>query len=236
MNQVTWVDANRGNDANAGTEQAPLQTLAKAVQATPAGGAIFLRPGTYSSNLLKGGSNRPYWTTIESAPGGDRGQVEIGAGRPGTQRLHFKNVTLFCDVPKGYGTILAGENGKHVVWLDNCKCYNKKGRWAGGTSTFGNRYESYITGGVTTEMGNGPGGSLIHNHFVNAKQPMGSDVTTGNPFYLEPVKKDYSIQTNSPAWGNGYHLQCVPADIDGTPCPANGRNRGCYARPGARKL
>lgn len=384
VKQVTWVDAQNGNDANAGTEQAPCQTLAKAVRMTPAGGTIYLKPGIYSAAALKGGSNRPYWTTIACAPGVGRDQVEIGAGRPGTQRLRFKDVTLFCDIQKGYGAILAGENGKHWVWLENCKCYNKKGRWAGSTVTFGNGYGAFITGGVTTEMRNGPGGSLIrdhvlhkicsdawtgcglvvnsscidldrgrteahpdfhqshavppnwvenvilynvrgydcvsqglfglrlrnsafvnvviekvntvmrsqysgpmenvlflhlnivdqvwnwrgdftptdvqvingifssmglhqltgstngltlhHNHFVNAKQPMGSDVTMGPPLYLDPSNNDYSIQSNSPAWGTGYYLQCVPADIDGTPYPGNGRNRGCYAKPDARKL
>jgi len=161
---VKWADAAGGSDANPGTEALPYKTLAKAVKNTPSGGTVYLKTGSYSSDALGGGSARPYWTTVAAAPGVDRDLVEVGRGRPGTQRIKWKDLTLFADYTGGYYTILVGEDGNHSVWIDNVKTYNKRGRWAASAITFGNRYVSYVTGGVTTEMANGPGGSLIRDH------------------------------------------------------------------------
>jgi hypothetical protein len=69
-------------------------------------------------------------------------------------------------VTSGYGTVLSGENGNHMTWLDDCKVFNLGGRWSGSSQTFGNRYVHYITGGITTEMMNGPGGELVRDHTV----------------------------------------------------------------------
>ncbi|NLF31723.1 MAG: DUF1565 domain-containing protein [Planctomycetes bacterium] len=374
---VKWVDPANGSDADAGTEEAPYATLVKAVKSTPAGGTINLQAGTYSSNALGGGSSRPYWTTIQAAPGVDRADVEIGPGRPGTQRLKWTNVTLFGDWSDGaYHTILTGEGGSHSVWLDDCYVYNKPGRWASGAIAFGNKYVSYITGGVTTQMANGPGGSIIRGHtldtitsdawtggsrlvvnsqcigidpgstgahpdfhqsyttapnfvedvilynvrgyacksqglfgsrlrnsaFVNvlferttdtvmysqysgpmdnvmflhiniinqswlwrddyvgtnvkvynsifgsmgtyndpditgvdvdsshfSSTPMGTNITTGSPGYLDPAARNYRLDPSSPAFRSGRPLQCVPADIDGVAFDAAAPNRGAYA-------
>ena len=120
-----------------------------------------------------------------------RDDVEIGPGRPGTDKLLFQNVTLYTN-PKdrGYNTILAGEQGKTIVWLDNCKCYNKKGRWEGGGNVFGNRYVPYLTGGITTDMSDGPGGVLMRDHkmvkitsdaFTGVQTAINSSVEDINP-------------------------------------------------------
>lgn len=373
-----WADAERGADTNPGTEQAPFQTLAAAMRKTPPGGTVNLRPGTYSADRLGGGSARPYWTLIQAAPGVERDAVRIGPGRPGTQRLLFRHVTLFCEADQGrYATILMGENGRHAVWLDDCKTHNTKGRWAANSTPFGNRYTAYVTGGVTTDMGNGPGGSLLrdhvietlasdaftgsgrlvvncscrgidpgptgahpdfhqshavapdwcedvilynvrgtdcvsqglfgtrlrnsafvnvafekgrtvmcsqysgpmenvlflhlsivnqswlwrkgyaptdvrvanslfpsmdgcagdgsaglwvdHGHFADPGRTCGTEATTGNPQFTDPAAKDFHLAAGSPAQGNGRFLQCVPADLEGRPHPAEGRNRGAYA-------
>ncbi|MCE9612832.1 MAG: DUF1565 domain-containing protein [Lentisphaerae bacterium] len=378
VGQTNWVDAVKGDDGNAGTPAAPFRSLAKAVQSTPAGGTINLQPGTYSSEALDGGDNRPYWTTIQAAPGVDRDAVEVGPGRPSTQRLRWHHVTLYCDYAgNAYMTILNGENGNHLVWLDDCKAWNKQGRWAAESLTFGNRYVAYVTGGLTTEMCDGPrgavlvrdhtiekitsdawsgGGKLVvnsrchdinagqteahpdfhqayagdgwtgdvilynvrglacnsqglfgqrlcdsafvnvlfergdwqllsqyddqmqnvlflhltivnqswlwrdhfaptnvvvangifrsmdmsnddehpellvaDNHFVDAANVMGHGITTGDPRFRDPTAHDYRLLPDSPAHESGHPLQCVPADIDGVPHPAAGRNRGCFA-------
>ena len=76
-------------------------------------------------------------------------------------------MTLYSDPPShAYNTILVGEQGKAVVWVDDCRLYNKKGRWGGGGVAFGNRYVPYITGGLTTEMDDGPGGVLMRGHQI----------------------------------------------------------------------
>jgi hypothetical protein len=174
--QTNWGDSVHGDDSGLGTATAPWRTLAQAIKRTPSGGTINLKPGSYASDALNGGSSRPYWTTIQAAPGVSRDAIEVGPGRPSTQRLLWRGVTLFCDIESTYTSILTGENGNHMVWLDNCKAYNKKGRWAAGAQTFGNRYVAYVTGGVTTEMGNGPTAELIRNH---ALETITSDAWTG---------------------------------------------------------
>jgi len=375
-----WVDAAAGLDTNPGTEAAPLRSLAAAVKKTPAGGTINLQAGTYASASLGGGAKRDYWTTIQAAPGVERDEVNIASGRPSTQRLRWHNLSLFCDVGSGnYTTILAGENGSQQVWLDGCRAYNKQGRWGADSTTFGNRYVAFVTGGVTTEMCNGPGASLIRdhriekitsdaftgsdklvvnsvcrdidagstgahpdfhqsyspepnwvqdvilynvsgtecisqglfgsrlrdsafvnvmfekgdtvmysqysgpmenvlflhltivrqswlwrdsyspadvhvingvfqnmtgyvgdgsaglwiadNHFVDPSRAPGANATTGDPHFANVTTHDFHLLKPSPAIGSGRTLQCVPADINGVPHPATGRNRGAYATP-----
>ncbi len=174
---TNWVDAAEGLDTNPGTEAEPFRSLAAAVKKTPVGGTINLQAGTYSSASLGGGSKRDYWTTIQAAPGTERDAVEIAGGRPSTQRLRWRNLSVFCDYRGGYTTIMVGENGSHLIWLDNCRAYNKQGRWAADSTTFGNRYVAYVTGGLTTEMNNGPGASLIRDHRI---EKIGSDAFTGS--------------------------------------------------------
>lgn len=160
---ISWADSVNGSDSNDGSKEFPYKTLKKAVSSTPAGGTVYLKAGVYESDGLGGGS-RPYWTTIAAAPGLSWDDVKIGPGRPGTQRLKLKNISLVTDNESGkYATILTGENGRNIVWLDNCKAYNIKGRYAAGTIVLGNRYSAYITGGLYTEMANGPGARLIRN-------------------------------------------------------------------------
>ena len=171
-----WVDSASGDDAAEGTEAAPLATLAAAVRRIPAGGTVLLKAGEYSAGGLGGGSNRDYWTTVAAAPGVARDDVQIAKGRPGTQRLRFRGVSLYCDAESSYTAILDGENGSHSVWLDDCKTYNRRGRWAANANVFGNRYVGYVTGGLTTELNNGPDARLVRGHEVRT---IASDVWTG---------------------------------------------------------
>ncbi|MBM4020234.1 MAG: hypothetical protein FJ288_18265, partial [Planctomycetes bacterium] len=142
-----WVDAEKGDDAAPATQAAPLKTIRAAVRKAPDGGTIYLAPGKdYSPHALAGGLKRNYWTVIAAAPGARRDDVELGPGRPGTDKLCFRNLTLYADPPeRRYNAILSGEQGRTVVWLDQCRLYNKKGRWEGGGVAFGNRYVAYVT-------------------------------------------------------------------------------------------
>jgi hypothetical protein len=170
FNPPIWADCGGGSDEmGEGTEEKPFKAIKRALKAAGDGGAIYLKAGKgYSAKGLGGGKKRTYWTTITAAPGVKRDDVEIGPGRTGTDKLRFKNVALYGDPPKrGYNTILAGENGSTIVWVDECKMYNRKGRWGGGGNAFGNRYVGYVTGGITTEMDNGPGGVLVRNHKIH---------------------------------------------------------------------
>lgn len=175
-----WVDELKGADSNPGTKDSPMQSLQAAAKAVPIGGTIYLAPGTYSPNALRGpgGDERPYWTTIEAAPGVARKDVEIISGRPGMQRIRWRNVTFVCDPPDkgGYAPILAGEGTRHMVWFDNCKNYCRKGRWAA-NSNLTNRYVAFVTGGVTFDMCNGPDGVLVRDHVIDT---LTSDAWTGS--------------------------------------------------------
>lgn len=182
---VKWVDAANGNDSNPGTQSQPYKTLVKAIKNTPAGGTINLKAGSYNPHDANAGTNRSYWTTIQPAPGVSRDQVEIiqsggAAMRPGTNRLRWKNVTLASNKTGGEGAsayILMGVNiqPRHLVWLDDCKAWNKLGQFSAETNVF-NMYTSYLTGGVGMNLWNAPGGTLIRNYTV---ENITSDVWTG---------------------------------------------------------
>lgn len=202
-----WVDSARGDDAAAGTEAAPLRTIAAAMKRVPVGGTVLLKAGEHSLAGVKGGSDRPYWTTIAAAPGVARDAVQIAGGRPGTQRLRFRGVSLYCDVRGSYASILDGENGKHAVWLDDCKCYNRQGRWAANANVFGNRYVGYVTGGLTTELSNGPAAELIRGHEV---RKIASDVWTGSEKLV---------------------VNCTASDVDGGATGAHPDFHQSHAKP-----
>ena len=123
--EPVWVDGTQGDDAAEGTQDRPVKTLAAAVKKAPDGGTIYLKAGKgYSAHALGGGLKRTYWTVIAAAPGTRRNDVEIGPGRPGTDKLCFRGATLYNDPPsRAYNTILVGEQGKAVVWVDNCELY-----------------------------------------------------------------------------------------------------------------
>ena len=154
----------------------PDESLSEAVRKVGDGGTVYLRKGVYPLARI-GFRNAKFWTTIAAAPGTKREDVELSAGRPGGDKLRFRNVTLFCEAEGKYASILMGENGATECWLDDCKMMNKKGRWAANSNSFGNRMRGYVTGGETTEMNNGPAGELIRNHLVHK---IASDVWTGS--------------------------------------------------------
>lgn len=177
VDSVVWADSENGDDANDGAESAPVKTLAAAFRKVKIGGTVYLKKGLYDPNGL-GATNRIYWTTIAAAPGVKRDDVEISHGRPVADKLRFRGVTLFCDNDTGrYCTILDGVNGSTCCWVDDCKMYNKKGRWSANANTFGNGMHAYVTGGETTEMTNGTGGSIIRDHKVYR---ISSDVWSGS--------------------------------------------------------
>lgn len=165
--RTVYADSARGSDASPGTREQPLQSLAAAVKAAGDGGVILLQPGEYSPHQLRGGRERSHWTLITPAEGVARTDVQIGGGRPGTDKLLFRNVAFFADAKEGkYTPIILGEQSKTSVWLDNCEIRNRHGRWSGNVVMFGNRYLAYITGGFCTEMQRAPGALFMRNYRI----------------------------------------------------------------------
>lgn len=52
MNRTVWVNAERGNDENDGSEGRPLRTLAKAAVVVTIGDTVMVAPGDYRGPLV----------------------------------------------------------------------------------------------------------------------------------------------------------------------------------------
>ena len=162
-----WVDPVNGNDFAEGTKDAPVKYMKQAVNIAGDGGTVYLMPGVYQSKMIGGGVARKYWTLVMPAPGVDRSQVKFASGRTGTDKLHFKNVEMFCNVKSGYGTVVMGESGDTIAWFDNCRFYNKHGRSDGATTPFGNKLRAFVTGGTTENIGTGPFAEIVRGHEIS---------------------------------------------------------------------
>ncbi|MBN1672896.1 MAG: hypothetical protein JXR37_17760 [Kiritimatiellae bacterium] len=226
---AVWADAKGGDDASGdGTRSKPFKTLAAAARKTRDGGTVCLMPGHYSPHALGGGLNRTFWTVITPAPGVKPEEVWIGAGRPSTERLCFRQVTLFANPPdRKYNTILCGENGRTMVWCDACTFTNRKGRWEGGGNAFGNRYEAYITGGKTVDMDNGPGARLLRGHLI---EKITSDALTSARTAINVVVRDISAGKTGahPDWHQSHtgaadkYKTCIIYNCAGFDCDSQG--------------
>lgn len=165
--KCAWVDPKNGNEFADGTKDAPVKSLKQAVAKAGDGGTVYLYPGKYQAKMIGGTKENKFWTLLCPAKDVKRSQVKIQGGRTGTEKIHFKNVELYSDLTDGYGAIMMGEGGETMAWFDNCKFYNKGGRYAGSVSVFGNKMRAFITGGSTSEVANGPNCELIRGHEIS---------------------------------------------------------------------
>ncbi len=163
--KTVWVDSAKGNDFADGSEARPFKTIKMAVKRVGDGGTVFLKPGNYTSKLVGGGRARSFWTLVTAAPGVARQDVRVQGGKTGTERLHFKDVEIFCDVTFGHGFVLIGEDGETSVWVDGCRMYSKSGREVGPVVPFV-KYRAYVTGGSTEDMTSGPHAEIVRGHAV----------------------------------------------------------------------
>ena len=159
-----WADAACGNDFAAGTREAPVKTLRQAVRKAGDGGTVNLMPGEYGLKMIGGGTDRKYWTLVTPAPGVDGASVALTAGRTGTDKLHFRDVGIFCDITSGYGAAVMGESGRTSAWFENCRFANRKGPGAGAAAPFGNKLRAFVTGGSTDCMASGPQAEILRGH------------------------------------------------------------------------
>lgn len=168
LGTTVHVDGEKGDDAQPGSLEQPKRTLKAALAAAGDGGSILLAAGTYSADGLGGGLGRKRWTTIAPREGVSREAVVITPGRPGTDKLRFAGLTLASDPSEAkYHTLLTGDNGRSVVWVDDCVLTCRKGREFS-CNAFGNNYPSYVTGGETVELSNAPGAILMRGHRIRS--------------------------------------------------------------------
>ncbi len=165
--RVMWVDPKDGNDYADGSKATPFKTVKQAVSKAGDGGVVLLLPGEYRAKMIGGGLDRRHWTVLTPAPGVPREKVRFRGGRTGTEKIRFRNVELYCDIDDGYDAIVMGERGETMAWFDNCKFYNKKGRFSGKTVPFGNKLRAFVTGGETTELGAGPSAEIVRGHRIS---------------------------------------------------------------------
>ena len=175
--KTIWLDPKEGIDYSEGTKERPVKTMRQAVKLAGDGGTVYLaKPGAYSVERVGGGNGRKYWTTIRPAPGLARKDIQIRGGRTGCDKLHFLDVQIFSDIVSGTAYALGGVDEKSICWLENCIVRDRGGRSVGRSYTFGNKLVGYVTGGATTEMGDGPRCRLVRNHVIKA---ISGDAFTG---------------------------------------------------------
>ncbi len=114
-----WWVATNGNDANAGTEAAPLRTIAKGLTGLSAGDVLNIQPGTYEeAGLQEYASGTASAPIVISAAPGAMGQVKIKfsdaqiaafnsakSSPPDVLRIHGRYVTV-------NGLVLEGPLGR----------------------------------------------------------------------------------------------------------------------------
>lgn len=186
--KTIWVDDKTGIDYADGSKGSPVKTIKQAIKLAGDGGTIYIASrGTYSIQRIGGGSGRRFWTTITPAPGLSRKDVTLVGGRTGCSRLCLKGLTIVSDVVGSTGYALGGVDDKSTCWVDDCIIRDKGGRAAGRSYVFGNRLVGYVTGGATTEMGDGPRAKLVRNHVLKT---LSGDVFSGGDILVANCRVD----------------------------------------------
>ena len=146
-NTVKYADCNSGNDTSGdGSLKNPYKTIEKAYIETGSGGTVYLLTGkNYELTGLYANKNFKYWTTVTTAPGVSREQVEIKGGRFYENMVHWKNVSIYTDI-KGYSNVLYLDPG-YYIWLEDVELYDKNGHH-NGADTFNVQGDArlFITG------------------------------------------------------------------------------------------
>lgn len=160
-----WVDAQKGNEFASGLRDEPVKTLSTALMKAGDGGTVYLLAGTHSAKRIGAGKDRKYWSTITLAPGVPRKAVKVIGGRLGSDKLRFKGLNLYTDLPD-HGAVARGEGGGTSAWFDDCRMTAEKGRYAGRSMPFGSKLHAYVTGGETYNMSCGPTAELLRDHTI----------------------------------------------------------------------
>lgn len=232
-----WVDPVNGNEFADGSKDSPVKSLKQALAKAGDGGTVFLLPGKYHAKMMGGSKDNRFWTLVCPAKGVKRSQVKILGGRSGSEKIHFKNVELYSEIDSGYGTIMMGEGGATMAWFDNCRFYNKGGRYGGSVSVFGNRLRAFVTGGSTSEVANGPFAELIRGHSIStiscdALPPENSLVVNTTVDGIDATGTAFDPDLfNGFASGKNWAENVILYNIKATDCKAKGisghRMRNC---------
>lgn len=227
--KIVWLDPKDGIDYSDGTQEHPVKTMKQACKLAGDGGTVYMmRPGWYSVERIARGGSVNYWTTIRPAPGLARKDVRIKGGRTGCHKLHIKDANIYSDIAEGTHYALGGADASSVCWLEDCIVRDKGGRSSGRSYTFGNKLSGYVTGGATTEMGDGPCGKLVRNHVI--KSISGDAFTASDCLAVncKLVDVDSTGVMDEPAFHRSQGIRgawihdVILANIDASECRCNG--------------
>jgi hypothetical protein len=65
-------------------------------------------------------------------------------------------------------------------------------------------------------------------HVTGVQSPVGKDGSTGAVEFVDVANLDFRPERDSAEAAGGAPLQCVPADLDGSPYDASSPSRGCF--------
>lgn len=227
--KIIWLDPKDGIDYSDGSKEHPVKTMKQAYKRAGDGGTVYLMiPGWYTVERIARGGNAKYWTTVQPAPGLSRKDIRIKGGRTGCHKLHIKDANIYSDILDGKNYALGGADATSVCWLEDCIVRDKNGHSAGRSYTFGNKLIGYVTGGATTEMGDGACGKLVRNHVIKT---ISGDAFTGSNFLAINCRVDEIDSTgvmDEPAFHRSQGLKgawmhnIILAKIEATNCKCNG--------------
>ncbi len=176
--KIIWLDPKDGIDYSDGSKDHPVKTMKQAVKRAGDGGTVYMKiPGWYTVERIARGGAVKYWTTVQPAPGLTRKDICIKGGRTGCHKLHIKNANIYSDILNGTHYALGGADATSECWIEDCIVRDKGGRGCGRSYIFGNKLTGYVTGGATTEMGDGPSAKIVRNHIVKS---ISADVFSGS--------------------------------------------------------
>ncbi|MBD3272135.1 MAG: hypothetical protein GF384_06325 [Elusimicrobia bacterium] len=171
---IKWADCTDGDDETGdGSEKNPYETIEKAYVEVGEGGTVYLKKGDqYTITNLYPNMNYTRWTTITSAPGLTRDDVQIQGGRFGENMVKWQGVSCFVEHPKGYATVFYFESN-HLSWFDDVVLYDKGGRLWGAVPFGGNSgHKEYVTNSIMKEFMSA-GGIFKRNMLI---KNIGSDI------------------------------------------------------------
>ncbi len=244
-NQVLYVDAGLGNDANTGwTVAAPLKTLTHALDKIMRDGTIHVATGTYSwaangevfpltvqkPNLVLLGTNRK--NTVIDAAQSNRVLGAFGKGDIRLECLTFKNGRLYASYSTGIGLYFAGCS---PVVVSNCAVRDS---YISGYSYINGGGIYYVSAGGRLEIID----SIIATNIINSGEYFrGAGVYfSGNELYLNNAEFTGNRLTShgsSGAFGGGLFCSAAASVIITNSCfEVNRTDSGRYGRGGAIDL
>lgn len=188
-----WVDAQNGNDVDAGTQAQPFKTLTHALAAAGAGATLHVLPGTYDT---ANGETFPLQTLPGQVLLGDL--ANRGMGMPAT-RIEGEALLM-----NGHSASIYMAEGTRIAGFE-----------MSGTGTVLTHFFVYAQGaGVEVDQNTvaGPTYAGVHsNGFADGNIHHNDFYSTSYATYIRNTAGAYTVANNT------FHTQTIPVDIQNVP-------------------